>query len=206
MPSALSFVGQAVVFAVVAAFVGYFAAHPVRSYRGSHLRANSIANWFVALFHDLGYEGCSSHSCRHSFITVAARKVHRSGCSLRDVQLLARPMQSRQTDAVSGSTETLAIPVGLRGVWRSANRIPTVFAVLRPKSPASLSPQNSVSWTTRWRGPSRGFAFAKLSAEEGLQWMAVASISWVRPAAELAPAVPGRAIARTIASAGRSGA
>ena len=30
-------------------------------------------------------------------------------------------------------------------------------------------------------------------------------ISWVRPAAELAPAIPGRAIARTIASAGRSG-
>ena len=29
MPSALSFAGQAVVFAVVAAFVGYFAAHPV---------------------------------------------------------------------------------------------------------------------------------------------------------------------------------
>jgi hypothetical protein len=29
MPSALSFVGQAVVFAVVAAFVGYLAAHPV---------------------------------------------------------------------------------------------------------------------------------------------------------------------------------
>ena len=71
---------------------------------------------------------------------------------------------------------------------------------------ASLSPQNSVSRTTRWRGRSRGFAFAKLSAEEGLQWIAVASISWDGPAAELAPAVPGRAIARTTASAGRSGA
>ena len=39
-----------------------------------------------------------------------------------------------------------------------------------------------------------------------MQWIAVASINWVRPAAELAPAVPGRAIARTTASAGRSGA
>src|SRR5271166_2087273 len=37
----------------------------------------------------------------------------------------------------------------------------------------------------------------QFSAEEGLQWIAVASINWVRPAAELAPAVPGRAIART---------
>jgi len=61
----------------------------VRSYRGSHLKANSVVNWFVARFKELGFEGCSSHSGRRSFITVAARNVHRSGCSLRDVQLLA---------------------------------------------------------------------------------------------------------------------
>jgi integrase/recombinase XerD len=61
----------------------------IRSYRGSHLKANSIVNWFVALFQELGFEGCSSHSGRRSFITVAARNTHRSGCSLRDVQLLA---------------------------------------------------------------------------------------------------------------------
>jgi integrase len=61
----------------------------IRSYRGGHLKANSVVNWFVALFKELGFEGCSSHSGRRSFITVAARNVHRSGCSLRDVQLLA---------------------------------------------------------------------------------------------------------------------
>jgi len=61
----------------------------IRSYRGGHLQANSVVNWFVALFKELGFEGCSSHSGRRSFITVAARNVHRSGCSLRDVQLLA---------------------------------------------------------------------------------------------------------------------
>jgi integrase/recombinase XerD len=61
----------------------------IRSYRGAHLKPNSVVNWFVALFKDLGFEGCSSHSGRRSFITVAARNIHRSGCSLRDVQLLA---------------------------------------------------------------------------------------------------------------------
>jgi integrase len=40
----------------------------IRSYRGSHLRANSIVNWFAALFRELGFEGCSSHSGRRSFI------------------------------------------------------------------------------------------------------------------------------------------
>jgi integrase/recombinase XerD len=61
----------------------------IRSYRGGHLKANSVVNCYVALFQKLGFEGCSSHSGRRSFITVAARNVHRSGCSLGDVQLLA---------------------------------------------------------------------------------------------------------------------
>ena len=61
----------------------------IRSYRGSHLKANSVVNWFAALYKALGFEGCSSHSGRRSFITIAARNIHRSGCSLRDVQLLA---------------------------------------------------------------------------------------------------------------------
>jgi integrase/recombinase XerD len=61
----------------------------IRSHRGSHLKANSIVNWFVALFKELGFDGCSSHSGRRSIITFAARNIHRSGCSLRDVQLLA---------------------------------------------------------------------------------------------------------------------
>ena len=61
----------------------------VRSARGGVMRPNSIVNWFVALFADLGLQGCSSHSGRRTFITTAARNVHRAGCSLRDVQLLA---------------------------------------------------------------------------------------------------------------------
>jgi integrase/recombinase XerD len=61
----------------------------IRSARGGAMRPNSVVNWFVALFAELGLEGCSSHSGRRTFITGAARNVHRAGCSLRDVQLLA---------------------------------------------------------------------------------------------------------------------
>ena len=61
----------------------------VRSRRGGHMQANSIVNWFVALFAEIGAEGCSSHSGRRTFITHAARNAHKAGASLRDVQLLA---------------------------------------------------------------------------------------------------------------------
>jgi integrase len=53
------------------------------------MRPNSIVNWFAQMFDAIGVEGCSSHSGRRSFITAAARNVHRAGGSLRDVQLLA---------------------------------------------------------------------------------------------------------------------
>ena len=63
--------------------------HIVASNRDGAMRANSIVNWFVAMFADLGLEGCSSHSGRRTFITAAAKNVHHAGGSLRDVQLLA---------------------------------------------------------------------------------------------------------------------
>jgi integrase/recombinase XerD len=61
----------------------------VRSARGGCMRPKSIVNWFAALFASLELKGCSSHSGRRSFITAAARNAHKTGCSLRDVQLLA---------------------------------------------------------------------------------------------------------------------
>lgn len=61
----------------------------IKSSRGGSMRPNSIVNWFVKLFAELGVEGCSSHSGRRTFVTLAARSAHRAGCSLRDVQLLA---------------------------------------------------------------------------------------------------------------------
>lgn len=61
----------------------------IRSGRGGAMKPNSIVNWFVSLFSELGFDGCSSHSGRRTFITTAARNAHRAGGCLRDVQLLA---------------------------------------------------------------------------------------------------------------------
>ena len=70
------------------------------------MRANSIVNWFVSLYKELGYEGCSSHSGRRTFITSAARVLARSGGSLRDVQLLAGHRSIETTQAyIDGDTK-----------------------------------------------------------------------------------------------------
>ena len=61
----------------------------IRSARGGQMRTTSIVNGFASVYRELGFEGCSSHSGRRTFITNAARNLHRTGCSLRDVQLLA---------------------------------------------------------------------------------------------------------------------
>ena len=61
----------------------------IRSLRGVGMPPTSIVTWFTVLFASLGFEGCSSHSGRRSFITGAARNAYKTGCSLRDVQLLA---------------------------------------------------------------------------------------------------------------------
>jgi len=61
----------------------------ILSRRGAAMRPNSIVCWFVSLYQEMGLEGCSSHSGRRTFITNAARLVHKAGGSLRDVQILA---------------------------------------------------------------------------------------------------------------------
>jgi integrase len=70
----------------------------IRSERGGAMTPMSIVVWFSRAYDELGFEGCSSHSGRRTFITLAARAVHRAGGSLRDVQLLAghRSIQTTQ--------------------------------------------------------------------------------------------------------------
>jgi integrase len=70
----------------------------IRSERGGHMTPLSIVVWFARAYDALGLDGCSSHSGRRTFITRAARSVHKAGGSLRDVQLLAghRSIQTTQ--------------------------------------------------------------------------------------------------------------
>jgi integrase/recombinase XerD len=70
----------------------------IPSQRGGPMTPVSIVNWFAGAYRVLGLRGCSSHSGRRTFITRAARLVHKAGGSLRDVQLLAghRSIQTTQ--------------------------------------------------------------------------------------------------------------
>jgi integrase len=61
----------------------------IASERGGAMTALSIVVWFNQAFKNIGLKGCSSHSGRRTFVTRAARIVHKAGGSLRDVQLLA---------------------------------------------------------------------------------------------------------------------
>lgn len=58
----------------------------ILSERGLPMRASSMVNWFQHLYQSLAFSGCSSHSGRRTFVTVASQKVSLAGDSLRDVQ------------------------------------------------------------------------------------------------------------------------
>jgi integrase len=79
----------------------------IRSERGGGaVTPLSIVVWFNRAFRNIGLHGCSSHSGRRTFITRAARLVHKAGGSLRDVQLLAghRSIQTNQR-YIDGDTD-----------------------------------------------------------------------------------------------------
>jgi integrase len=76
------------------------------SERGGAMTPPSIVVWFNRAFKNIGLKGCSSHSGRRTFVTRAARVVHKVGGSLRDVQLLAghRSIQTTQR-YIDGDTD-----------------------------------------------------------------------------------------------------
>jgi integrase len=65
-------------------------ARVIQTERSSSTSAQVVVNLFIGWFTALGFDGCSSHSGRRTFITMTARNIGKYGGSLRDVQALAR--------------------------------------------------------------------------------------------------------------------
>lgn len=63
--------------------------HVITTERSASTSPAAIANMFAQWYSAAGFQGCSSHSGRRTFITNAARTISTVGGSLRDVQMLA---------------------------------------------------------------------------------------------------------------------
>ena len=63
----------------------------------NHVSAQIIVNMFRDWYSKLGFEGCSSHSGRRTFITNMAKKISIVDGSIRDVQMLARHSSLQMT-------------------------------------------------------------------------------------------------------------
>ena len=69
----------------------------VKTERSGQTSPQVIVNLFARWYEILGFNGCSSHSGRRTFITNAARKISTVDGSLRDVQMLAGHANLRTT-------------------------------------------------------------------------------------------------------------
>lgn len=69
----------------------------IRTERSKQTSPQAIVNMFSRWYEQIGFDGCSSHSGRRTFITNAARKISLVGGSLRDVQMLAGHTSLRVT-------------------------------------------------------------------------------------------------------------
>lgn len=81
--------------------------HVVTTERAPKMTPGAVAMWFQRLYEALGFDGCSSHSGRRTFITKAARKVSEAGGRFRDVQQLAVHSRLQTTQRyVDGDTDS----------------------------------------------------------------------------------------------------
>jgi len=85
---------------------GYAAGEDGGRPRLSSMSPHSVVKWFGRLYATMGFEGCSSHSGRRTFITFAAREIVGVGGSLRDVQQLAGHRDLKTTQGyIEGSSD-----------------------------------------------------------------------------------------------------
>ena len=69
----------------------------IESERSDGMSAQAVVNLFWRWYRHIGFDGCSSHSGRRTFITNTARKISTVGGLLRDVQMLAGHTNLRTT-------------------------------------------------------------------------------------------------------------
>lgn len=73
--------------------------------RKPSMTANAMSTAIQRLYEKAGFNGCSSHSGRRTFITTASRMSSKHGCSLKDVQLSVGHKNLSTTECYIDSSE-----------------------------------------------------------------------------------------------------
>lgn len=60
-----------------------------RDWKPGRVEPNAVVQFFKRLYAKVGYQGCSSHSGRRTFVTARARLANLKQCSIEDVRILA---------------------------------------------------------------------------------------------------------------------
>tara|TARA_B100002019_G_scaffold293010_1_gene318235 strand:+ start:1780 stop:2391 length:612 start_codon:yes stop_codon:yes gene_type:complete len=79
----------------------------IQSEKQPFFTAQSITNIFQSFYKRLGFNGCSSHSGRRTFITNTAKKIHLVGGTLKDIQYLSGHSSIQTTQRyIEGDTQS----------------------------------------------------------------------------------------------------